>query len=237
MRTRSSISRSAVSWEHLAGLAHFEEVSLPSKPLSRRLTIFRCRSLNFTLAKRSQNRVLSRAEPRIVSDRSKARPRQSRNHSSQCVMSRSPFCVASRDVVIGLLFLPDLRRHAVKPLRCVFRTGEHRVGNRPRDAPVTVVERMDRYEPEMRDPGFEHEVGRVILLEPVEKLLHFVAQPIRHGSLVVYTFLPDRTRDDLHRPFRIIAPGPHFDLRHPAMAGREQGRVPGKQRRPVSGSA
>jgi len=33
-RTRSSISRSAVSCEHLASLAHFDDVSLPSKPLS-----------------------------------------------------------------------------------------------------------------------------------------------------------------------------------------------------------
>jgi hypothetical protein len=34
-------------------LAHLDEVSLPSDPLIKRLTISRCRSLNSTLAKRS----------------------------------------------------------------------------------------------------------------------------------------------------------------------------------------
>jgi hypothetical protein len=39
LRIRSSISREAVSCEHLASLAHLDEVSLPSKPLSSLLTI------------------------------------------------------------------------------------------------------------------------------------------------------------------------------------------------------
>src|ERR1700745_1837039 len=95
-RMRSSMSRRAVSCEHLVSLAHLDDFSLPSNPLSRRLTISRCRSLNSTLAKRSQKRALLRTVARIVSARSNARPRHSRNHSSQRVMSSSPFCVASR---------------------------------------------------------------------------------------------------------------------------------------------
>ncbi len=40
--TRSTISRCAVSCEHLARFAHFDEVSLPSNPSSNRLTTFLC---------------------------------------------------------------------------------------------------------------------------------------------------------------------------------------------------
>src|SRR5208283_4068909 len=78
-RIRSSMSRRAVSCEHLASLAHLDEVSLPSNPLSRRLTISRCRSLNSTFVKRSQKRALLSTVARIVSARSKARLRHSRN--------------------------------------------------------------------------------------------------------------------------------------------------------------
>jgi len=38
---RSAMSRSAVSGEHFSIVAHFEEVSLPSKPSSMRLTMSR----------------------------------------------------------------------------------------------------------------------------------------------------------------------------------------------------
>ena len=40
------MSRCAVSCEHSASFAHFDEVILPSYPFNNRLTMFRCRSLS-----------------------------------------------------------------------------------------------------------------------------------------------------------------------------------------------
>ena len=64
--TRSLISRLAVSCEHLASFAHLDEVSLPSKPSSRRLTIFRCRSLNDSPAWASQNGLAQDGRERVL---------------------------------------------------------------------------------------------------------------------------------------------------------------------------
>ena len=93
MLIRSSISRRAVSCEHFSSFAHFEEFNFPSKPFSSRLIISRCRSLKSNSEMRSQKRALPSTAAKIVSARSRARPKQARNHSSQFVISRSPFCV------------------------------------------------------------------------------------------------------------------------------------------------
>ena len=53
------------------------------------------------------------------------------------------------DAVVVAPLLPDLRRHAVEPLRAALRSRQRHIGNRPRDPSVAVVERMDRDEPEM----------------------------------------------------------------------------------------
>src|SRR5271170_2288095 len=82
-RTRSSISRNAVSCEHLASFAHLDDVRLPSKPLSSWLMILRCRSLKVEPAQRSQKRAFVRTAASVVSASSNAPPRQSRNHPSQ----------------------------------------------------------------------------------------------------------------------------------------------------------
>ena len=44
----------------------------------------------------------------------------------------------------------------------------------------------------MRDPGLEHEVSRVVLLEPVDKLLYLAAHPVGCGSLVMDTLPAER---------------------------------------------
>lgn len=71
---------------------------------------------------------------------------------------------------------------------------------------------MDCHEPEMRDPGLEHEVDRAVLLKPFGKLLYLVAHSVGRGSLVMDTLPADRTRHHLHRAFRIVAPSPYPDL-------------------------
>ena len=100
-----------------ASFAHFDVVSLPSKPSSRRLSIWRCRSLSGTPRSCSQKRAFASTAPSAVCAPSIARPRQPRNHSIQGVISRSPFCVCFEDVVVVAALLPDLRRHAVEALR------------------------------------------------------------------------------------------------------------------------
>jgi hypothetical protein len=92
----SSMSRSAVSCELFVSVAHFDDVSFPSKPLRRWLMTARCRSLSFAAPNFSQKRAFLKTLSRIVSAASKARSRQARNQSSHRVMSRSPCCVAWR---------------------------------------------------------------------------------------------------------------------------------------------
>jgi hypothetical protein len=65
------MSRSAVSWEALVSAAHFGDVSLPSKPSSRRLSALRWRSLSGAPASASQNRALRRTAARMPSAPSK----------------------------------------------------------------------------------------------------------------------------------------------------------------------
>jgi hypothetical protein len=46
--------------------------------------------------------------------------------------------------------LADLRRHAVEPPGAPLRSGQRHVRDRPREAAVAIVERVNRHEPEMR---------------------------------------------------------------------------------------
>ena len=86
---------------------------------------------------------------RIVSAPSKARSRQPKNQSQPGRDVEVAFLGRLEDVVVGVAFLPDLRRHAVEALRALLRARERHVGDRARDAAVAIVERMDGDEPEM----------------------------------------------------------------------------------------
>lgn len=94
------MSRSAVSCEHFASFAHFEEVSLPSKPFNNRLIMLRWPSLNSVPANRSQKRALLSTAARMVSARSKARPRHARNHPRR-LAGVSVFREAAHDFAVG----------------------------------------------------------------------------------------------------------------------------------------
>ena len=63
-------------------------------------------------------------------------------------------------VVVGIALPTDLRRHAVEALRAVLGARERHIGDRTRDAPVAVVERVDGHEPQMGDGGLEDRIDR-----------------------------------------------------------------------------
>ena len=144
------MSRVAVSCEHLASFAHFDEVSLPSNPSSKRLTTFRCRSLNDSPA-------MSFPEPGFPEHARQGRLRAVEGAvqaAEEPLHPRRDVEVALlgrfQDVVIVVPLQPDLGRHAVEAFRALLGARERQVGDRAGDAPVAVVERVDGHEPEMR---------------------------------------------------------------------------------------
>lgn len=52
------------------------------------------------------------------------------------------------------------------PDRTPLGTGQAQIGNRARDAPTAVVERMDRHKPQMHDSHLQHEINRRAAVEP-----------------------------------------------------------------------
>ena len=156
-----SMSRSAVSCEHFVSLAHLDEVSLPSKPSSRRLTMARCRSLSAACHAPPRSAPCEDAAEGVFGAvdgplQAGEKPFQPRRHIEVALLR------CFEHVVIGLALLADLRRHAVEALRAFFRTGQRHVGDRARDAAVAVVEGVDRDEPEMREAGLQHGVKRLL---------------------------------------------------------------------------
>jgi hypothetical protein len=103
------MSRRAVSCEHFAGLAHFDEVSLPWKPSGNLLMIICCLSLRFSARQDSQNLAFLKTTERVSSTLSRARPRQSRNHS-RCIVKYQVFLFEWFRVLCNLVpqvrFLP-----------------------------------------------------------------------------------------------------------------------------------
>src|ERR1700674_4538876 len=63
------MSRWAVSCDWFISFAHFDEVSLPWNPSSRRLSTRRCRSFTGVSPTVSQNRALASTLPRSISAR------------------------------------------------------------------------------------------------------------------------------------------------------------------------
>src|SRR5260370_1232659 len=148
------MSRRAVSWEHLASLAYFDVVSLPSKPSSKRFSTRRWRPLIATPAIASQKRALARTALRVTCAPSMARPRQPRNHFHPGGDVQGSFLRFFENVVVRCSLLLDLRGHTVKALWAFFRAGEGHIRDGAGNAPVTVIERMDSDKPKMSHRGF-----------------------------------------------------------------------------------
>lgn len=96
MATTSAMSRAAVSCEQPVSFAHFDELSLPSKSSSRRLSTFTCRGFSEIAAQAFQQAASRNTAASVSCAPPIARPRHARNHSTPPVMSPSPFCVRSR---------------------------------------------------------------------------------------------------------------------------------------------
>jgi hypothetical protein len=114
-------------------------------------------------------------------------------------------------VVLGAL-LADLRRHAVEALRAVLRARQREIGNRTGGAPIAIVQGVDRHEPEITESGLQHVIDirvAAVIVEPVEKRLHFSIEPIGGGGLEVDAVTSDRSGNDLHSPRAVIAPRAH----------------------------
>src|SRR5688500_7328328 len=95
---KSIISRKAVSWEHLSIFAHCDDVSLPSKPSSKRLIIRRWRSLNDWPACFFQNSAFTNMVFRVFSEFLIECLKHFKYHSTQGVMSSEPFLQFSSTV-------------------------------------------------------------------------------------------------------------------------------------------
>jgi len=98
-----------------------------------------------------------------------------------------------------------------------------------RDAPVTVFKRVDGYEPEVADTSPQNEIRTIVTVEPVEKGRHFPRQSNGGGSFKMDMLVTDRTRDKLHRPFRVVAPGSDLDFAHPAVSCWKERSMPAEQ--------
>ncbi len=85
----------AVSCEHSVILAHFELVSLPSNPSSKRFSISRWRWLTGSAAISSRNCPFRIVAARMLAASDKAWSSTVKNQANQTVMSKSLFWVAS----------------------------------------------------------------------------------------------------------------------------------------------
>ena len=95
LATRSCRSRRAVSVEHLFIFAHFDDVSLPSKPSHNILTMRVCLSFITVCLCDSQNDALCSVRTTVSMEVVMASFSLSRNHNNHSLMSSSPFCVLS----------------------------------------------------------------------------------------------------------------------------------------------
>ena len=67
------------------------------------------------------------------------------------------------------------------------------------DATVAIVERMNRFEPHMRDACAQQAIEVDRAVEPLEERVHFGAHRRASDCLVVHDLAPVRTADNLHR--------------------------------------
>lgn len=73
---------------------------------------------------------------------------------------------------------------------------------------------------------FEHRVGFVELVEPVEEALHLFVETDCFGRLEVDPLFSYCPRDDLHWPSGVIAPLGDVDFVDATVGGRKQSSVP-----------
>lgn len=86
---------------------------------------------------------------------------------------------------------------------------------------LTIVERMNGDIPEMCDSRFEDGIVGSVVVEPVDKVIHFGAEFFRPRGFVVDALAPKGSRDNLHRAGAIVAPCVGFDLGHATASGRK----------------
>ena len=115
------------------------------------------------------------------------------------------FLRAFEDLVVLASFALDLRREAVEALRALVGAREQKIAERAGDAAVAVVERVDRDEPQMREPCLENRMIVVTLVDPRDQARHLGVEPRGGRRFEVHKLTPERSGDDLHRTVRIVA--------------------------------
>lgn len=100
------MSRRTASCEHVAGMAHFDQVSLRSRASSRRFKILIGRSFGAFVDAVSQNPALSCAVTSRLCAPVFAHVKQPRNQTSRSAMSTSPICGLGMQIVNSILVNP-----------------------------------------------------------------------------------------------------------------------------------
>ena len=70
------------------------------------------------------------------------------------------------DVVVNVPFPADLGQHAIEALAAFLGASQRKVGDRSRDAAVSVFKRMDRHEPQVCKRRLEHRIDVGAAIEP-----------------------------------------------------------------------
>src|SRR5207248_404037 len=133
------------------------------------------------------------------------------------------------NIIVMLALFPDLRRHAVEPLRRFLRARQRHIGDGACYTTVAIVEGMNGDEPKVSDASAQDKIGSVILIEPAQEGAHFRFKKCGLGRLEMHALMTDRTGNDLHRTFLILAPFTDDDLVHSAPSRREQRRMPAEE--------
>src|SRR5580658_8197544 len=75
--------------------------------------------------------------------------------------------------VVGWPLQPEPSRHAVAALTGTFGPGKHHVSYGTANAPVPIIERMNCYEPDVSQSGFQDEIRLVRrILKPAQEAIH-----------------------------------------------------------------
>ena len=143
--SRSCMSLSAVSWEHLVIFAHLELLSFPSKSSNKLLIIRCCRWLNWEALCFSQNPAFARTLTSILFVLAMALSKHPRNHCSQIVISKEPFWVCSSTIFLS--FFSYLSTHTIKPLAGSISPCKQHISNGSCNTAVSIIKWMYGYKP------------------------------------------------------------------------------------------
>jgi hypothetical protein len=80
---------------------------------------------------------------------------------------------------------------------------------------------MYGHEPKMSDARTQYGIGSIVVVEPIEEGCHFPLKPIRGRCFEMHALVTHRTRNNLHRPFGVIAPVANLDFSQTAVPCRE----------------